>query len=187
MKKIFLKLPVFSLALALTAIPCQANSKLSEKETLALIKLETSELKRVLSEINKKLNEQLEEKDATPEKIMREMIPIKFFLDHPFVEADTGFSQKWYKAMEGAINSMIETKNKQRMAWLNRNGPDFAKYDKVFEKQVTDFAELSSKPVRVEKERLAILRKDARSRRAEIEKKLEMMEREERRKERATQ
>lgn len=161
-----------------------AYCSLTEKESLMLTVLDRETLKSSLAKLNNELAQQLLDRSTNPSIILAYAKGLRIYLDHPFVEADLGFQKKWYQNMYQLVEAIAATRSDQNLASMSKNITRFNQLDAVFRKQLDDFAALSSNPVRVEKGRLMTLRKEAREKRNEIEKKLDRIEKEERRKER---
>jgi hypothetical protein len=149
---------------------------LTEKENIALQRLDKAQLENTLKKIIKDLQKQTEEKTPIPTQVFVHACQLKTYNEHPFVEADTGIPKKWYKQISKSLNEMAQIKSKQKLALISKNIKDFNQCDLLFKKELSKFIKTSKKPTRVEKKRLQSLRKTARKKRKELERRLKKEE-----------
>lgn len=148
-------------------------AKVTEKEMLALQYTELESVKLTLKKLQKNLIEQQENKAPSGTMIASYANDFKTYCDRPFVVADTGIKKKWFNSVHGILVKLSQIKSDQRLCLLSKNKKNYVLLGKDFNKGMNIFKTTIQKPEKVDKKTLARLRKEARKKRKEIEKKLE--------------
>lgn len=164
-----MKLNIFLICLFTSAL---CYGKVTEKEKLALRELTKEEISLLLKKTNKELENQKE--DIVPGKVSLIADSLKNYYEHPFVEADTGFKRKWYKSMYDLIEKMATIKSKQETAKKLKNRKVYSQCKKAYSGYLSSFYNIAKKPKKVDRKELVRLRREARRKRKEIEKKMKL-------------
>lgn len=146
---------------------------LTEKENMMLRVLDKEQLQTKLKKIIKGLQEQEKENSVIPTAVLIHRVEIRRYQEHPFVEADTGLQRKWYTNMLKSIENLGKIKKKQKHALITKDKKNFNLCNQLFKKELGNFIKISKTPTKVDRRRLLSLRKAARKKRREIEKKLQ--------------
>lgn len=156
---------------ALMLISVIGYSKISERDMMSLQELDKQTFKKDMKKIHKELINQKSEIVPT----MMRAICSEFdkYNKHPFVDSDLGYEKKWFNSLKKLLVNMSKVKKTQKLAKTTRNIEVYKKSASLYAKDLKTFDRILSKPQKVDKTRLKSLRKEARRKRRELEKRLD--------------
>ena len=143
---------------------------LTEKEKMILRVLTPGDLKAQIKKIYKGIQKVDTQMPST--HIAMFANSLKIYLDHPYSEADTGFSKKWLKSIYDSLMRMVKARSSQSLARTVRNAKSYRIYALEYAKEQNKLVNLFKHPKKVDKKRLKSLRRQAYRVRRELERKL---------------
>jgi hypothetical protein len=158
------------IALWVATTTCVCFAELSKKELIMLKVLEVGELKTTIKKIYKKV--QADDTKMPSTHIVMLARDLNIYCIHPFVEADTAYSRKWFVSVKKALDELADARAKQEAARVVRNTTLYKKGAMQYNQDLRKLIQLLKHPVKVEKTRLKSLRKEARLKRRALERKL---------------
>jgi hypothetical protein len=171
MEQIMKKITIFliSFVFAFNAF----SAKLSEKERMLLTVLDIDQFTAELNKFKKEFKNQVESDapEALPLMVIRDKI--KIYSQHPFVEADTGVSSKWFKSVFGKLDQVTEQLRKVQISKEIKDPKGYVVFSKECKKSYGSLLEGAKKPIKASKGQVKSLRKKAYRVRKELQKKFD--------------
>jgi hypothetical protein len=146
-------------------------AKLTDKEMILLRVLDIDQYQASLKKFQKLYKEEQSSKAPEAIKFLDLCSKVKIYTAHPFVEADTGVSKKWFKAVYSTLDSIASGMKHAQIYARVKNIKDFKKEQIEIQKNYQKFLKLAKKPAKAKKGDLKSLRKKADRVRNELQKK----------------